>query len=257
MDWFRNRIALSREDGFTLVELLVASTIGTIVILAAYMVLDRSIVLSGEVSDRADALQRGRLTLELTTRELRSQVCLGTDAEPITNGQPNTVSFYVDTGDGSTNVQQRRLTYNAAATTVGGVAAPAGSVTEERFNGSGTYPDLTYPGYPSAPDQVRIIGRSVRQTKKMVNGVLTPQPIFTYFAWDDAVDAEPGDMEQLATPLATADVARTVMIRMQFTSIPEKKVATNVHDQDTVELTGDAYVRTADPSKPKEGPKCL
>jgi hypothetical protein len=45
-----------------------------------------------------------------------------------------------------------------------------------------------------------------------------------------------------------------VMVRMQFVSIPEKQ---KVMDQDTVELTSDAYVRTADPSKPKEGPKCL
>jgi prepilin-type N-terminal cleavage/methylation domain-containing protein len=257
MDWFRKRIALSREDGFTLTELLVASVIGTIVIMAAYMVLDRSIVLSSEVSDRADALQRGRLTLELMTRELRSQVCLGSATEPITEGKPNTASFYVDTGDGSTNVQQRRLSYQATATTLGGVAVPAGSLTEERYDGAGTYPDLTYSNYPSAPNQVRIIGRSLRPVKKKVAGVFVDQPVFSYWAWDDAPGADTGSMEQLTTPLSTTDVSRTVMVRMQFVSIPEKKVATNVHDQDTVELTGDAYVRTADPSQPKEGPRCL
>jgi prepilin-type N-terminal cleavage/methylation domain-containing protein len=254
MSWFRNRLRVAREDGFTLTELLVACSIGTIVILAAYMVLDRSIVLSNEVADRADALQRGRLTLELLTRELRSQVCLGEATEPITNGQSQTVSFYVDTGDGSTNVQERRLTYNPSATTVGGVAVPAKSLTEERFNGTGVYPDLVYNGYPSAPDQVRVIGRNLRPVTKKVNGLNVNQPVFSYWAWDDSPTAATGSMEQLAVPLATADVARAVMVRMQFVSEPQK---VNVKDQDTVELTGDAYVRTADPSKPKEGPKCL
>ncbi len=254
MDWFRNRLRVSREDGFTLTELLVACSIGTIVILAAYMVLDRSVVLSSEVADRADALQRGRLTLELLTRELRSQVCLGEATEPITNGQSQTLSFYVDTGDGSTNVQQRRLTYNPSATTVGGVSVPAKSLTEERFEGTGTYPDLVYNGYPSAPDQVRVIGRNLRPVTKKVNGVDTVQPVFSYWAWDDAPTAVTGAMEQLPVPLATADVARAVMVRIQFVSEPQK---VTIKSQDTVELTGDAYVRTADPSKPKEGPKCL
>ena len=52
-------------------------SIGMIVLLGAFMLLDRSFSASGQVADRADALQRGRQAMELMTRQLRSQVCLG------------------------------------------------------------------------------------------------------------------------------------------------------------------------------------
>jgi prepilin-type N-terminal cleavage/methylation domain-containing protein len=244
------RRRLARQDGMTLIELMVASTIGTIVILAAYMVLDRSITLSNEVTDRADALQRGRLTLELMTRELRSQVCLGEATEPITDGRTDTVSFYADTGDGSTNPEERKLTYYASAATVNGVNIAAKSLTESRYTGNGVYPDLLFPSYPATPARFRVIGTRLRPVK--VGTV--DQPIFTYYAWDDDPSAAPGTMEKLAVPLSAADVARAVMVRVQFVTEPNR---TKVRDQDSVTLTGDAYVRSADPSKPKDGPKCL
>lgn len=241
MTWLRDRLTRAqREEGFTLIELVVATTIGTIVILAAYMVLDRSVSLQAQVDNRSDALQRGRLTLELVTRQLRSQVCLGSATEPITSGQTNTVSFYSDTSDGSVNPIERKLTYDPVAKTM----------TEDRYLGTGSYPDLTFPGYPNAPTTDRIIGTNLVPVKQA--GV--DQPIFNYFAWDDADTAQTGDMVQLTTPLSTADVASTIMIRVQYVSQPNRRV---IKAEDTVTLTGDAYMRTADPSKPKEGPTCL
>lgn len=246
----RIRRRLAREDGMTLTELLMAASVGTIVIMAAYMALDRSTTLSNEIADRSDALQRGRMTLELMSRQLRSQVCLGDAIEPITDGRDHTVSFYADTSDGTIPVQQRKLTYHPTATTINGQAIPAKSLTEERYIGQGTYPDLTFPGYPGAPDAVRVLGQRHRPVR--VNN--QDQPIFSYWAWDDAVGAASGSMEELPRPLSTADVSRTVMVRVRFVSEPAK---TKVRDQDSVTLSGEAYVRSADPSQPKEGPRCL
>ena len=59
--------------------------IGMIVLMAAFMVLDRTITASGQVADRSEALQRGRQAMELVTRQLRSQVCVGT-TKPIVSG---------------------------------------------------------------------------------------------------------------------------------------------------------------------------
>jgi prepilin-type N-terminal cleavage/methylation domain-containing protein len=250
VDTLRRRLA--GEGGFTLIELIVASAIGTIVIMAAYMVLDRSTVLQAEVANRTDALQRGRLGLELMTRELRSQVCLGSATEPITNGQDQTVSFYADTGDGTTNPEERRLTYYPTATTrADGLKAPAKSIVEDRYTGTGTYPALTFSGYPNAPSRARVIATGIAPVQ--VSGV--DQPIFQYFEFDDT--KTDGTMDKLSTPLSTADVPQVVMVKVQFVAQPDKKFAQNIKAQDSVSLDGEAYVRSADPNDPKDGPKCL
>jgi prepilin-type N-terminal cleavage/methylation domain-containing protein len=248
----RLRRRLAAESGFTLIELVVASAIGTIVILAAYMVLDRSTVLQAQVADRTDALQRGRLTLELMTRQLRSQVCLGSATEPITNGQDTTVSFYADTSDGSVPPEERRLTYYPTAfTRSDGLKVPAKSVVYDRYTGTGIYPALIFGGYPNTPSQSRVLGTGIAPV--MVGNVT--QPIFQYFQFDD--NATDGSMLKLSSPLSSADVSQVVMVKVQFVAQPDKKFAQNIKSGDSVTLDGEAYVRSADPSKPKDGPKCL
>jgi prepilin-type N-terminal cleavage/methylation domain-containing protein len=230
---------LSAQNGFTVVELLVAMSIGTIVLMAAFMTLDRSNQLQAEVADRADALQRGRLALELATRQLRSQVCLGEATEPITVGQPTTISFYADMSDGTRNPEKRQLTFDSTAKTL----------VENRYTGAGTYPNLTFSATPSS---TRVIGTGLAPVK--VSGV--DQPIFRYYAWRDG--GQPGEMEELATPLTTTDVARTVMVKVTFVAQPRRlRSTTAIKNQDATTLENQAYIRSADPSKPKEGPKCL
>jgi prepilin-type N-terminal cleavage/methylation domain-containing protein len=236
------RERLAREQGFTLVELLVAMSVGTIVIMAAFMTLDRSVTLSNEVADRADALQRGRHGLEMITRVLRSQVCLGQATEPITEGLPTTVSFYADTSDGSRNPEKRSITYAQNPVT------KRYELIERRYTGTGTYPDLVFSGYPGSPNSTRLLAMGVKAVQ--VSGV--DQPIFRYYAFKEG--GAPGELEQLPTPLSTDDVARTVMVRIRFVAQP---LRTKIRNQDSVTLENDAYVRSADPSKPKEGAKCL
>jgi prepilin-type N-terminal cleavage/methylation domain-containing protein len=67
----------SAERGFTLIELVVGMAIGMIVLLAAFNVIDRAFINNKAVTDREDALQRGRITLEQMTRQIRSMTCAG------------------------------------------------------------------------------------------------------------------------------------------------------------------------------------
>jgi prepilin-type N-terminal cleavage/methylation domain-containing protein len=241
----RLRKRLGAEDGFTLVELLTAMSIGTIVLMAAFYTLDRASAVQRETADRTDALQRGRQTLELITRQLRSQVCLGSATEPITEGKPNSVAFYADLTDGSnTNlIQKRRLTYDPSTKTV----------TEYRYPSSGTYPDLTFSNTPS-PVTGRVIGTGI--VRQQIAGV--DQPIFRYYAWRDS--DTPGEMVELpatdAAPLSSADVARTIMVKVTLVSQPIRYRSTPKL-RDSATLENQAYVRSADPMKPKEGAKCL
>ena len=59
-------------------------TIGLVLLMAAFLLLDRATAVSQEIANRQDALQRGRGAMEAIVRDLRSQVCLGDEKEPIT-----------------------------------------------------------------------------------------------------------------------------------------------------------------------------
>ena len=240
----RLRGHLSREGGFTVVELLTAITIGTIVLTAAFTVLDRSMVLSNQVQDRSDALQRGRQTMELLTRQLRSQVCLGTSIEPITEGKRNSIAFYADMSDGSdpNKIEKRRLTWNPATRTF----------TEERFKASGAYPDLVY---PATPEKSRTIGSPAKPIK---DGAVD-RPIFRYFAFKSGTTT--GELEEvtLTAPagdpvLNPVDVPRIVMIQVGFVSQTERKTPKDI---EATTLDSQVYTRSADPMQPEEGVRCL
>jgi hypothetical protein len=224
----------------TLVELTVGMAIGLVVTFASVAVLQRAEVASSEIVDREDAIQRGRQAMELITRQLRSQVCLGESAEPITHGDATSISFYADLSDGSTNVALRSLTY------VPPVGSTRGRIREDVFAGSGSYPNLTFPATATS-SRVLLEG-----AKRVVVGA-AEQPLFRYYAFQPG--SPTGDLQEMSVPLTATDASRTVMIRIAFVSMPEKKATPRALDATT--LQNDVYVRIADPTRPLEGPRCI
>jgi prepilin-type N-terminal cleavage/methylation domain-containing protein len=109
---------LRREQGFTLVELLVVLLIGGIVIAGAASLTQVVLRQSSRVISGTDATQRGRLVMDQITRELRSQVCLDLgqpSARPaLEAANRNSVTFYTDMSDGSRPPVRRQLSYDAA-----------------------------------------------------------------------------------------------------------------------------------------------
>lgn len=106
---------MRRSDGFTLIEVLVAASVGMIVFLAALALLGISFDSSYGVVQRTEAMQRGRLALDRITRELRSQVCpTAVTPSAITAGATDkSVTLYVDLTDGSdpTSAVKHTLTF--------------------------------------------------------------------------------------------------------------------------------------------------
>lgn len=230
----RLRRLRSDESGFTIVELLTAITIGTVLLLAAFMTLDRATSASQEIANRQDALQRGRHAMELIVRQLRSQVCLGDETEPITVADDNIVTFYADLSDGNRNVEQRTLRYDSGNKTL----------YQDVYAGVGDYPLLAFPGPPA--------------TRVVVGGVEPilddgqPRPILRYYAFREG--GAPGDLELLNAPLTADDAIRTVMVKVGFVVLPDRKRPDN---RQATTLESDIYVRLADPSRPAEGPRCI
>jgi prepilin-type N-terminal cleavage/methylation domain-containing protein len=221
------------QAGFALTELLVAMTVGLIVLLAAFLLLDRAHGASNEIADRQDAVQRGRQAMEYLTRQIRSQVCLGNTTEPITFGSADRVTFYADLSDGSKNVERRTLEYSPTAKTI----------TEYVYPGIGTYPNLTFSATPS----------ETRTLLTKVERVTTPAtPFLRYYAYDAA--GAPGALRELATPLSAADAPLVVMVKIAYVAMPERAVP---RSRDATTFFNDVYVRLANPTVPTQGPRCL
>ena len=97
----------------TLPEVLVTMVIALVLSLATFALVDVTIRRTGEISSRVDGVQRGRVAMDLMTRQLRSQVCLGASApasRSIVAGSATSVTFYAELGDPSTPGSARART---------------------------------------------------------------------------------------------------------------------------------------------------
>jgi prepilin-type N-terminal cleavage/methylation domain-containing protein len=227
------RRRLSDERGFSLPELLVAMVIGMVILLAAFMLLDRTISASGQIADRTEALQRGRISMDLVTRQLRSQVCLGATA-PIVSGTDSAVTFYADLSDGSQPIKQRTLSFNSTTDTI----------TESVITGAGTYPTLTFTtAATSAPLLTKV--------KQILDGT-TARPVFRYYGY--IVGGQVGALEQLTAPLSATDLKRVALIKVGFRAFAVRPIS---NDNDSAVLEDDVYVRVAVPTDIQDGPECI
>lgn len=227
------------EHGMTLIELIIGLSIGLVVTIASFAVLGRATTASHEIADRQEAVQRGRLAMEMITRQLRSQVCLGQNAEPITYGDANTVIFYADLSDGSDPIARRTLTFVPPA------GATPGRIVEDVRFGDGVFPDLTF---PSTPDSSRVLLSGADRAD--ANG--TERPVFSYYAFQPG--SPTGDLEQLDVPLDAEDASRTIMVHVAFLTLPDRE---RPRELDALTLQDNIYVRIADPTRPLEGPRCV
>jgi prepilin-type N-terminal cleavage/methylation domain-containing protein len=236
---------LRDNAGFTLPELVIAMTLGMVVLIAAYTLLDRSFRASTEIADRQDTLQRGRQAMQTITRQIRSQVCLGTASRPLVAAAPDSVSFYTDLSGGGIspqpNAQLRTITYDPSARTI----------TESVYDGTGTYPNLTF---PSQPTRTAVLLEKVdRIPDAGYSGGF--RPIFDYHRFAD--NPLNGATARLtSTPLSEADRARTVKVTVQFIANPLRQ-ATQVSERRTTHFRNEVYVRSADPNNPTGGPRCV
>jgi type II secretory pathway pseudopilin PulG len=216
------------EAGFTLVELLVAMTIGMGIILAAFTLLDRSTQLSKRTYQTVDATQRGRLAMDLMMRELSSQVCISNTIPPIDAATSTAVTFFTNLGGADAVPEKHQLSYES------------GSIVLRRWVGTGTPPTMTWPGTPTS---TRTVLENVAQQGST--------PVFRYYTWDAGTPVQPNAL--LAAPLSTADEARVARISLSFKALP----AADLRDtRGAADLQDAVYVRIADPTDPSRGPRC-
>lgn len=212
---------LGDERGLTLVELLISLVVGTMIMLAAYGLLDSTWSGTRRINDRVEATQRGRLAMAEIVRQLRSQVCVQPGSAPIVDGRGDSVTFYSFTGTGPYSPERHTIQFDPQTR----------SIVDHVYVGQGTPPEMTY---PAAPTRRRILLTDVVRAGEA--------PIFSYYAWTSSGSVVPS--VQLATPLSAADAARTVRVVVQFRALPVGKTTSG----ESIVLQDEAFARQANPN---------
>jgi type II secretory pathway pseudopilin PulG len=201
---------LARAHGFTLIEMLVATAAGMIVLLAAFALLDVSASQSSRIGDKVDADQQARTAMENIMLELHSS-CVAAATTPVQAGSDDTSIGFISQMGSNSNFQSvdlhvihlsgLNLIDDAYQSDVGTVA-----------------PAWTFP-YPGAPTSSRTLLDHVSQA-----GGGT-QPIFQYYRYYNSSDVGGvlGEIDPtpLTTPLSAGDAQLTTQVNVGFTVGPE------------------------------------
>ncbi len=168
----RSRPAVGSEQGFTLVELLVAILASAIVVGALYSLVFLSMIETSRTFTRLDATQQARTMLESIENELHS-TCVADQVTPIQGG-----------GTGTQDSTATQLVFLSQE----GTAASLTPVEHDISFANGTLSDTTYAvsggtapnwTFSSTPSGTTTLLRNVSQ--RVVNA--TPVPVFKYFAY--------------------------------------------------------------------------
>jgi hypothetical protein len=221
-----------RQEGFTLVELLVASAVGMMIVLAALAILDLGIKQAGKVVDRSDSVQRARVAMYTIATQLRSQVCLDQSTPPIAAASPYSVSFYTFTSAGKVTPELHTISLNANAQ----------SIVEQDWTGN--------PPNPNNPPA---------RTKTLLTSVTAPPgtnaPIFTYYGFLQAADGSVTWDRALPSTLGAADLGNVARVAISFTALASPRGTTPAPaSAPSTTLTEDVLSRMADPNDPSNGP---
>jgi prepilin-type N-terminal cleavage/methylation domain-containing protein len=230
----RIRRRAADERGFTLIELMVAASVGIVIVGAAFGMLDAVVRTFGTSERRVDVSQRGRLAVDVLTARLRSQVCGAgpTTASPSTAWMP---SIQLATPD-------KVVFYaNSAAPPTSG-AAPAAQLRGLEYTTDGRILEYSYATGTTDPNATPATTREVATNVAPSNG----GGLFKYYAynpaaWDVNANPVPALYIELPSPTA-AERPGITRITLAYTAYPENSSAA---DKLAADFTGDFVSRTA------------
>jgi hypothetical protein len=164
-------VRLTDERGTTLVELIVAMTVGMVVLFAIFATVDYGRTSAAVTSDRVETLQRGRVGMERVTQLLRSASCPENgDQSALTDTEPTRVGFHSKLGPDAT-VAETALVRKRVL----------------RLEGGTLWEDV-YPLASGGPDQDLVYG--VTPTSRRLIERVRPLDGTTAFRYLRAVDTE-------------------------------------------------------------------
>ncbi len=222
------------EGGTTLVEVIVGTAVGMVVLYALTMVILTTIHGSARVSARVHATQNARIALTNLMEELHS-ACLAPKITPIQAGSTGTSLDFVH-----------------GSPTEGSAPAPKPIRTVVTLN-QGTLSKSDYAWASGATPQEWTFSNTptVRQLASNVGAVPPSSSIFTYYVY------EKGNLVpiQQGTTLTTEAAASTVQVRVALavspssTPIDDENAPASIQNSATLRLTPPSFNESA-PSPP-------
>jgi prepilin-type N-terminal cleavage/methylation domain-containing protein len=253
MSRLRNSLTVLRgERGYTLVELLVAMSLGIIVSGAAFSLLNFTTADVSRIGDRVRADQTGRAALEKLMLALHSS-CVAATVNPIISGsageklkfisETSPVNEHGEPTSSLTTVRLHEILYTAAS------GKTEGTLTEKSWLSTGTTPEYKFNEKETPTKRTLLTG--VKQTeieKKLV-------PIFQYYRYYKEGDASPvfGVLNPTATnPVSEKEAELIAKVTVSFTLVPdgkENKENTLLGNDRAVALADSAILRLAPTSE--------
>lgn len=188
---------IRNEGGTTLVELLVATAAGVVVLFAISAMIIVSLRETVRVNTHVDATQRARTVLTKVIEELHS-ACVAPQIAPVQEGSTGTsISFIHQTGS---------------------AVSPTPVLSKVTLSGS----TLSQSEYPvtggEAPEWA--FATTASSTQQLMTNISPTSPstsIFNYYSYSNGeVSATP-----LSTPLSTENAERTVQVGIALTASPQ------------------------------------
>ncbi len=223
--------ALRREEGMTLIELIVAMSLGIIVTGIALSLLNFTTADVTRITERVHVDQTGRVALEKLMLALHSS-CVATKAEPIRSGSTEKVLRFVSEtsevnkyGEPSSSLPTIRL-HEVIYTPASGKIE--GTLTEKSWPSTGVPPKYEF--NEKATPTTRILLTGIKQTENEKKELVK---LFRYYRYYKTTDTKPtlGELDPteyvLNTKASTTEqkeeAAQIAKVTVTMTAVPEGK----------------------------------
>jgi prepilin-type N-terminal cleavage/methylation domain-containing protein len=247
---------LGEERGYTLVELLIAMVVGSIVILAAFALLRFTSSDVSRITARVRVDQRGRLALEKVMLELHS-ACVAPTVVPIRESNEKELRFVseysplnketeaIPTSELST-VRLHKIVYTAPT------EKTLGTLVEESWPSTGSPPHYKF-NEKEKPTTVKLLNgvqQSVTKTGEKI-------PVFRYYRYYNEKDHEPvyGQLNPTAltattaSPLTETEAKNVTKVTISLALGPEASESATFANDRAVALEDTAIFRLAPASE--------
>jgi prepilin-type N-terminal cleavage/methylation domain-containing protein len=245
------------DQGFTLVEVLIAMAIGLIVSLAAFSVLEFTSNDVTRITERSHADQTGRVALEKIMLQLHS-ACVAVTINPVKLGSgESTLKFISENSPLNTNkeptselstVRLREIIYTAAS------GSKEGTLTEKSWPSYGTDPNYLFHETTETPTEKTLL-KGVKQTINETTKQAVP--VFQYYRYYQTGDtgAKLGQLDPNPMTLATEEQAEEIAkVTVNFTLAPEGREGSFAKGDRPVVLEDSAIFRLATSSEATGNP---
>ncbi|HEY1778801.1 MAG TPA: prepilin-type N-terminal cleavage/methylation domain-containing protein [Solirubrobacteraceae bacterium] len=220
----RLRARTGAEDGFTLIEVLVAMVAGLIVSAAMGAIVVTSVHLGATTTDRVDANQQGRIALEKIVQQLDSACVANTAAPIISNGATGPVGnpalsdgthiwFYTAVAPGQTVTDTATLNPSLVE-----IYLSNGSLKETAYpwaGGTAPAPANTNPWYFSWTTNV-----TSYTLLPNVAQVGSTAPIFQYYGYTSPVGTLSTTPYSTSPSLGATNASTTAQVSINFLALP-------------------------------------